>query len=179
MNESPTEAHPDDYISDYQSEKASDEFADEEPQAVQEVQEEPEDIVYEMADIMADLKKQRTRVEEIREQIPDTTRLGLYQIDCTSIKKAMMKKHWNIIEKLKFLLWRLVAYEVWKLNDFKDKLIKKLNTKPLNIKELNELKKTISDVPGECATLNEDVKKVWSMYEEIDAFYMSWLEKTD
>jgi len=112
---------------------------------------------------MADLKKQRTRVEEIREQIPDTTRLGLYQIDCTAIKKTMMKKHWNIIEKLKFLLWSLVAYEVWKLNDFKNKLIKKLNTKPLNIKDLNELKKTISDVPAECATLNEDVKKVWSM----------------
>lgn len=124
---------------------------------------EPEEIVYELADIMADLKKQRTRVEEIREQIPNSTRLGMYQIDCLKIKKIMMDKHWKIIEKLKFLLWRLVSYEVWKLNDFKDKLIKRLNTKPLTIKDLNELKKTISDVPTECATLNEDVKKVWNI----------------
>lgn len=130
---------------------------------MQEEQVEPEEIVYELADIMADLKKQRTRVEEIREQIPNSTRLGMYQIDCLKIKKIMMDKHWKIIEKLKFLLWRLVSYEIWKLNDFKDKLIKRLNTKPLTIKDLNELKKTISDVPTECATLNEDVKKVWNI----------------
>jgi hypothetical protein len=49
------------------------------------------------------------------------------------------------------------------LNDFKDKLIKRLNTKPMTIKDLNELKKTISDVPAECATLNEEVKKVWNI----------------
>lgn len=90
-----------------------------------------------------------------------------------------MQKHWKIILKLKFLLWRLVSYEVWKCNDFKDKLIKRLNTKPMNIKDLNELKKTISDIPTECATLNEDVKKVWNMYEEVDAFYTAWLELTD
>lgn len=128
---------------------------------------------------MADLKVQRTRVEEIRKQIPDSTRLGMYQINCEQIKKTMMQKHWKIILKLKFLLWRLVSYEVWKCNDFKDKLIKRLNTKPMNIKDLNELKKTISDIPTECATLNEDVKKVWNMYEEVDAFYTAWLELTD
>jgi len=58
---------------------------------------------------MADLKKQRTRVEEIREQIPNSTRLGMYQIDCLKIKKIMMDKHWKIIEKLKYMLWRLVS----------------------------------------------------------------------
>lgn len=33
----------------------------------------------------------------------------------------------------------------------------------MNIKELNDLKKIINDIPTECATLNEDVKKVWNM----------------
>lgn len=91
----------------------------------------------------------------------------------------MMKKHWEIIRKIRLLIWRLISYEIWKLIDTKDKLIQKIEKPPMNIKDLNELRKTISEIPNECATLNEDVKKVWGMYDEIDNFQLTWISKYD
>lgn len=97
-----------DHISEYQSEPASEEYVDEESEAKEEVVE-PEDIAYELNDIMNDLKKQRTRIEEIRQLLPEDVRIGMYSIDNASLKQAMMEKHWKIILKIKFLVWRLIS----------------------------------------------------------------------
>lgn len=74
-------------------------FKDEEEKVVPDEERAP--LAYSMHDIRNQLEEQMQMHDSLEQGIPDYTKVGMYLVNCRSVKNKFKDKHKNVAEKLK------------------------------------------------------------------------------
>lgn len=119
------------------------------------------------ADIYDNMKKE----EQIRELIPESVSVSMFQINCKDIRNFYAGKFQQIVEKEIKLIQQKAKDETHKLQAKFGEITNKINTVPKTIDELTDTKKYISEIGVQIEKLkkeNDDVMKVYGILDEFN-----------
>jgi dynein heavy chain, axonemal len=118
------------------------------------------------ADIYDNMKKE----EQIRELIPESVSVSMFQINCKDIRNFYAGKFQQIVEKEIKLIQQKGKDETHKLQAKFGEITNKINTVPKTIDELTDTKKYISEIGVQIEKLKREIDDVMKVYGILDEF---------
>ena len=116
-----------------------------------------------MQQIKAHINNQIEREAELQQFIPDKIQVGIFDISFHKIKSNSIQKHKHIIERLKNLIHSIIKYNVRDIARIKDKILRKIDHIPTDIRKLAEISRFIEDIPALVTELNRSIENTYDL----------------
>jgi len=122
-------------------------------------------------------------VLEIEQAIPESINLGLFNVACTKISRALIAKHQQLTDLLQDLMARKSIEQANMLMNKYKSIQLRLNKLPGNIEELTELREYIGTIQQQLADLHETMLQSLDNFDDLDsvqfkidrgAFMLKW-----
>lgn len=128
-------------------------------------QEEKSLDISKISQLLRDLEQEQRKIQS---SIPNTTSLGVFAVDCKSIKAELFQKLQSYREKLLALVAKRLSESTARLLLEYSNMNKELCKFPHNIEELVELENYMGTVPKKLEEIDVQIGTLWKSYELLD-----------
>jgi len=104
-----------------------------------------------------DIFNHKEEKKRIKEAIPESIVVSIFQVNCKEIRNMYVNKHKNIIKNEKKLIAQKAKEKNYELTTKFDEIMEKIRKPPKDIEELTDIKKYISDIPIEIEKRKKEI----------------------
>jgi dynein heavy chain len=117
-----------------------------------------------------DIAEHRKEEQRLKEEIPESIVVSIFQVNCKDIRNMYVGKHANIVEKEIKLIAQKAKEMNYTLSTKFDEINERIRRPPKNIEDLTETKKYIAEIPIVIEKLKQDINYCMDIYTILDEF---------
>ena len=117
-----------------------------------------------------DIEEHRKEEQRLKEEIPESIIVSIFQVNCKDIRNLYVGKHSSIIEKEVKLIAQKAKETNYALTNKFDEINERIRRPPKNIEELTDTKKFIQEIPVTIEKLKQEINACMGIYNILEDF---------
>lgn len=111
------------------------------------------------------------QIEAVESSIPTSINIGLFQVNCSSIKDMLINKHRAVAGRLQSFLVTQARTITNQVADEAMQISRELSKNPTNIEQLTALKQYMAKVPAKLEDMTNSINGMLELYNIVDSFH--------